>query len=73
MVVVSTQRGISLSFTVSRQLEIYKSDNVSEAVRDIKDGNTLLVGGTSDENGTHNSLSVPVPSCRKHTMVTTIQ
>ena len=49
MAVVSMQRGISLSPAVSRQLEIYKNDEAREAVRDIKDGNTLLVGGTSDD------------------------
>lgn len=39
------QRGISLSAAVSRQLEFYKNDDAREAVRDIKDGDTLLVGG----------------------------
>lgn len=39
------KRRISLSSAVSRQLEIYKNDEARDAVRDIKDGNTLLVGG----------------------------
>lgn len=39
------QRGISSSAPVSRQLEIYKNDDARVAVRDIKDGDTLLVGG----------------------------
>ena len=39
------QSGISSSAALSRRLEIYKSDEAREAVRDIKDGDTLLVGG----------------------------
>lgn len=42
---LSVQRGIALSAAVSRQLEIYKSSDAREAVRDIRDGNTVLVGG----------------------------
>ena len=39
---------MSLSARLGRQLEIYKSDEAREAVRDVKDGDTLLVGGTSE-------------------------